>query len=282
MKDRQGIVKKEAAVSISLQCKLLSLHRSGLYYKAQCEGDENLNLMRLMDEHFLKYPFKGVRKMTVWLKGEGYHVNRKRVGRLYKLMGLQTIYRKPWLSWPDKKNRVYPYLLKGLPIVRPNQVWAADITYVPMKKGFLYLMAIIDLHSRYVIAWSVSNSMDAEWCSEVLREAIIRHGRPEIFNTDQGSQFTSDAFTGILKEHEIRISMDGKGRALDNIFVERLWRTVKYEHVYLNPALDGVELYHGLEEYFAFYNCSRHHQSLGYRTPEQVYMDSNPTVLKVA
>ena len=282
MKDRQGIVNKGASVSISLQCKLLSLHRSGLYYKAHCEGAENLNLMRLMDEHFLKYPFKGVRKMTVWLKGEGYWVNRKRVGRLYKLMGLQTIYRKPWLSWPDKKNKVYPYLLKGLPIVRPNQVWAADITYVPMKKGFLYLMAIIDLHSRYVINWSVSNSMDAEWCSEVLHEAILRHGKPEIFNTDQGSQFTSDAFTEILKQNEIKISMDGKGRALDNIFVERLWRTVKYEHVYLNPALDGVELYRGLEEYFAFYNCSRHHQSLGYRTPEQVYTDNNEAVLKVA
>ena len=282
MKDRQGIVNKAAAVSISRQCKLLSLHRSGLYYRAQSEGGENLNLMRLMDEHFLKYPFKGVRKMTVWLKGEGYQVNRKRVGRLYKLMGLQTIYRKPWLSWPDKRNKIYPYLLRGLPIVRPNQVWAADITYVPMKKGFLYLMAIIDLHSRYVITWSVSNSMDAEWCSEVLREAIIRHGKPEIFNTDQGSQFTSDAFTGILKEHEIRISMDGKGRALDNIFVERLWRTVKYEHVYLNPALDGVELYRGLEEYFTFYNCSRHHQSLGYRTPEHVYTDNTEAVLKVA
>ena len=281
--ERKTIVAPDMALSMSRQCQLLNLHRSGLYYRAKGESEQNLNLMRLMDEHFLKYPFKGVRKMTVWLKGEGYQVNRKRVGRLYKLMGLQTIYRKPWLSWPDKRNKVYPYLLKGLPIVRPNQVWAADITYVPMRKGFLYLMAIIDLHSRYVIAWSVSNSMDAEWCSEVLREAILRHGKPEIFNTDQGSQFTSDAFTGILKEHEIRISMDGKGRALDNIFIERLWRTVKYEHVYLNPALDGVELYRGLEEYFGFfYNCSRHHQSLGYRTPEQVYTDSKEAVLKAA
>lgn len=281
MKERQGIVNKDAALSINHQCKLLNLHRSGLYYKVQGEGEENLILMRLMDEHFLKYPFKGVRKMTVWLKEQRKKVNRKRVGRLYKIMGLQTIYRKPWLSWPDKKNKVYPYLLKGLAVERVNQVWAADITYIPMKKGFLYLIAIIDLHSRYVINWSISNSMDSSWCCEVLREAIRRRGNPEIFNTDQGSQFTSEDFTGILKENGIKISMDGKGRALDNIFIERLWRTVKYEHVYLHPATDGVELYNQMQEYFEFYNEHRHHQSLGYRTPGQVYLNTE-TVLTVA
>jgi len=282
MKQRQAIVDKDSPISISLQCEWLNLHRSGLYYKARGEKEENLKLMRLMDEHFLKYPFKGVRKMTVWLNEQGYRVNRKRVGRLYKLMGLQTIYRKPWLSWPDKKNKIYPYLLKGLSIVRPNQVWATDITYIPMKKGFLYLMAIIDLHSRFVLRWSVSNSMDAAWCCGVLKETIARYGKPEIFNTDQGSQFTSEEFVGILLEHEIKVSMDGKGRALDNIFVERLWRTVKYEHVYLNPATDGIELYSGLEEYFEFYNCARHHQSLDYQTPEQVYNGTYAEMVKEA
>jgi putative transposase len=282
MKQRQEIVDKDSPLSISLQCELLSLHRSGLYYKARGEKEENLKLMRLMDEHFLKYPFKGVRKMTVWLQEQGYRVNRKRVGRLYKLMGLQTIYRKPWLSWPDKKNKIYPYLLKGLSVVRPNQVWATDITYIPMKKGFLYLIAIIDLYSRFVLSWSVSNSMDAAWCSGVLKETIARYGKPEIFNTDQGSQFTSEDFVGILLQHQIKVSMDGKGRALDNIFVERLWRTVKYEHVYLNPATDGVELYNGLQEYFEFYNCARHHQSLDYQTPEQVYTGTYTELLKEA
>lgn len=282
MKQRQEIVDKDSPLSIRLQCELLNIHRSGLYYKAQGEKEENLKLMRLMDEHFLKYPFKGVRKMAVWLKGQGYRVNRKRVGRLYKLMGLQTIYRKPWLSWPDKKNKVYPYLLKGLPIVKPNQVWATDITYIPMKKGFLYLIAIIDLYSRFVLGWSVSNSMDAAWCSGVLKGTIARYGKPEIFNTDQGSQFTSEGFVGILLQHGIKVSMDGKGRALDNIFVERLWRTVKYEHVYLNPATDGTELYNGLQGYFGFYNCARHHQSLDYQTPEQVYTGTYTEMVKEA
>lgn len=282
MRDRKTIVAPDPMLSMSLQCRLLSLHRSGLYYKCKGEASQNLELMRLIDEHFLKYPFKGVRKMTSWLRTEGHQVNRKRVGRLYRLMGLKTIYRKPWLSLPDKQNKVYPYLLKDLRVERPNQVWAADITYVPMKKGFLYLMAIIDLHSRYVLNWGLSNSLEATWCCEVLNEAIARHGKPEIFNTDQGSQYTSEAFTGILNKNEIRISMDGKGRAIDNIFIERLWRTVKYEYVYLNPAADGVELYGGLQEYFRFYNCARHHQSLGYLTPEQVHYPATSNLMSVA
>lgn len=269
-------------MSISRQCRLLNLHRSGLYYTAKTEAEENLYLMRLIDEHFLKYPFKGTRRMTVWLKEQGYKVNRKRVSRLYRLMGLRTIYRKPRLSDPNKQHKIYPYLLKNLPIVHPNQVWAADITYVPMRKGFLYLMAIIDLHSRYVLNWSISNSMDADWCRGVLQEAINRHGVPEIFNTDQGSQFTSEAFTSILIENQIKISMDGKGRAVDNIFVERLWRTVKYEHIYLYPASDGVELYEGLKEFFRFYNDDRHHQSLAYRTPEKIFRNESSSVMKAA
>lgn len=282
MRDRRTIVSPDGTISMVRQCTLLDLHRSGLYYKGKGESDWNLELMRLIDEHFLKYPFKGVRKMVRWLRDQGHWVNRKRVARLYRIMGLKTIYRKPWLSLPDKQNKVYPYLLKDLRIQRPNQVWAADITYVPMKKGFLYLMAIIDLHSRYVLNWGLSNSLEAAWCCELLKEAIARHGKPEIFNTDQGSQYTSEMFTDVLNSHEIRISMDGKGRAIDNIFIERLWRTVKYEFVYLNPATDGVELYRGLQEYFTFYNCSRHHQSLGYRTPEQVHFDLSGPEMKVA
>ena len=276
------LVNRESTLSVSRQCRLLNLHRSGLYYTAKLEAEENLYLMRLIDEHFLKYPFKGTRRMTVWLKEQGYNVNRKRVSRLYRLMGLRTIYRKPRLSDPNKQHKIYPYLLKNLSIVRPNQVWAADITYVPMRKGFLYLMAIIDLHSRYVLNWSVSNSMDADWCSGVLKEAINRYGVPEIFNTDQGSQFTSEAFTSVLIENEIKISMDGKGRAVDNIFVERLWRTVKYEHVYLYPASDGVELYEGLKEFFRFYNFDRHHQSLAYRTPEKIFRSASPAIMNAA
>lgn len=282
MRDRRTIVSPDGTISMVRQCTLLDLHRSGLYYKGKGESDWNLELMRLIDEHFLRYPFKGVRKMVRWLRDQGHWVNRKRVARLYRIMGLKTIYRKPWLSLPDKQNKVYPYLLKDLRIERPNQVWAADITYVPMKKGFLYLMAIIDLHSRYVLNWGLSNSLEAAWCCELLKEAIARHGKPEIFNTDQGSQYTSEAFTDVLNSHEIRISMDGKGRAIDNIFIERLWRTVKYEFVYLNPATDGAELYRGLQEYFTFYNCSRHHQSLGYRTPEQVHFDLSGPEMKVA
>jgi putative transposase len=282
MSGRKSIVAPNQPLSMNRQCRLLSLHRSGLYYKAKGESEQNLELMRLIDEHFLKYPFKGARRITRWLRDQGHQVNRKRIARLYRLMGLKTIYRKPWLSYPDKKNKVYPYLLKDLRVGQPNQVWSTDITYVPMKKGFLYLMAIIDLHSRYVINWGLSNSLEASWCCQVLKEAIERHGKPEIFNTDQGSQYTSEAFTGILNKNEIRISMDGKGRAIDNIFIERLWRTVKYEYVYLNPAQDGVELYRGLQEYFRFYNCDRHHQSLDYRTPQQVHFGSNDSALQVA
>lgn len=225
----------------------------------------------MLDEQYFKTPFYGVRRLTAWLQLQGYNINHKRVKRLMELMGWQTIYRKPNTSKPCKENRIYPYLLKGLTVNRPNQVWAMDITYVPMRKGFMYLCAVIDVHTRYVVNWSLSNTMTAEWCSDVIKEAMLQHGKPEIMNTDQGSQFTSEVFTKLLKGNDIQISMDGKGRAIDNIFVERLWRTVKYEHIYLKVPDDGVQLYEGLNDYFCFYNNERLHQSLGYKTPDNCY-----------
>jgi putative transposase len=242
-----------------------------LYYQPVAESEENLLFMRLIDEQYLSTPFYGFRKMPQFLIDQGYQVNRKRVRRLMRLMGLMAIYQKPNTSQADKTHYKYPYLLKGLAITRPNQVWAADITYIPMKRGFMYLMAIIDLHSRYVVGWSVSNSMEADWSTQVLEEAIARYGKPDIFNTDQGSQFTSDVFIKTLTDKHITISMDGKGRALDNIFIERLWRSVKYENIYLNAYGDGTSLYQGLKTYFEFYNQKRFHQSLDYQTPQSIY-----------
>jgi putative transposase len=266
------IDKEDSSLSIVRQCRILQVHRSGLYYRPCSESEENMAIMRLLDEQYFRTPFYGVRKLTVWLKGLGYYINRKRVKRLMDLMGWQTIYRRPNTSKPNKQNRIYPYLLKGLEINRPNQVWAMDITYVPMRRGFMYLSAVIDLHTRFVLNWSVSNTMSAEWCTEVVREAMEKYGKPEIFNTDQGSQFTSDEFTGQLLGSGIEISMDGKGRAIDNIFIERLWRSVKYEHIYLHSAQDGVELYSGLNNYFEFYNTERPHQSLDYQVPALRYI----------
>lgn len=268
---RDMIDKNHLQVSIAEQCNLLSIHRSGIYYKPCPESEENLCIMGLLDEQYFKTPFYGVRRLTAWLQGLGYKINRKRVRRLMGIMGWETIFRAPRTSDPDKQHKVYPYLLKGLDITRVNQVWAIDITYVPMRKGFMYLCAIIDIHTRYVINWSISNTMTADWCKEVLQEAIEQHGKPEIFNSDQGSQFTSDVFTGCLLENEIQISMDSKGRAIDNIYIERLWRTVKYEHIYLYTPADGVALYEGLNDYFSFYNKERLHQSLGYQAPENLY-----------
>jgi putative transposase len=242
-----------------------------LYYQPCPENQENLAVMRLLDEQYFRVPFYGVRRMTAWLRSQGYAINSKRVGRLMMLVGWQTLYRRPKTTLRSQEHAVYPYLLKELEVTRINQVWAMDITYIPMKRGFLYLAAIIDLHSRYVVGWSISNTMTAEWTRQVLDEAITLHGAPEIVNTDQGSQFTSEVFTSLLKEHGVRISMDGKGRAIDNIFIERLWRSLKYEHVYLRPADDGVSLYEGIQQYFRFYNAERLHQSLHYQTPESYY-----------
>ena len=271
---RQMIDKQESSLSIARQCELVKVHRSGLYYKPCSESPENLAIMRLLDEQYFKTPFYGIRKLTFLIKSAGFKVNRKRVKRLMDLMGWQTLYRHKNTSKPDKQNRLYPYMLKGLLINRSNQVWAMDITYVSMRRGFMYLCAVIDLYTRYVVNWSVSNTMTGEWCKEVAREAIEQYGAPEIFNTDQGSQFSSEAFTSALLDSGIKISMDGKGRAADNIFIERLWRTVKYEHVYLHVADDGVQLYEGLKEYFSFYNQQRPHQSLEYATPEARYANS--------
>jgi|TARA_B100000315_G_scaffold36784_1_gene31397 putative transposase len=230
--------------------------------------------MKLIDQQYLTTPFYGSRRMTVWLQRRGRPVGRKRVQRLMRIMGLQAIYRRPRTSLRALGHKVYPYLLGGMEITRPNQVWATDITYIPMARGFLYLVAIIDWHSRYVLSWRLSNTLDADFCVEALEEALSK-GKPEIFNTDQGSQFTGEAFTGLLKQHGVRISMDGKGRYLDNIFVERLWRTVKYEEVYLKAYSNGREAKVGLDTYFHFYNTQRPHQALGYRTPAEVfYLDS--------
>ena len=273
MAERRAMVDNQnSSLSIAQQCKILSIHRSGLYYKPCSESNENLTILRLLDEQYFKTPFYGVRKLTVLLNQQGFTINRKRVKRLMELMGWQTLYRYKSTSKPDKQNRLYPYLLKGLKVTRANQVWAMDITYVPMRKGFMYLCAVIDLHTRYVVNWSLSNTMTAEWCKHVAEEAMESHGTPDIFNTDQGSQFTSEVFTGIMKERNIQISMDGKGRAIDNIFIERLWRTVKYEYVYLHAVEDGVQLYDGLNKYFSFYNYQRPHQSLEYKTPGSCYL----------
>ena len=270
--DRRSMIEPDnRRLSIVRQCELLSIHRSGFYYAPAGESALNLELMKKIDEHFLEYPFKGSRRMAVWLNHQGYTVNRKRIQRLYKLMGLATIYPKRDLSKPDPARYKYPYLLKGLEIRRPNQVWAVDITYIPMKKGFMYLAAIIDLYSRYVVNWSLSNTMDAAWICDTIKEGIARHGKPEIINSDQGSQFTSDEYTELLKSNTIQISMDGKGRATDNIFIERLWRSLKQEYVYLNPQEDGLSLYQGIKKWFDFYNYKRHHQSLGYRLPADLF-----------
>lgn len=270
---RKGMIEPCCPVlSISVQCQLLSLNRSSFYYIPCGESEENLAIMRLLDEQYFTTPFYGALRLTAMLILSGYKVNIKRIRRLMRIVNWQTIYREPHTTISDKTHYKYPYLLRGLKIVRCNQVWAMDITYIPMKTGFMYLTAIIDLHSRYVVQWSLSNSMSAEWCTEVLQEAIKNHGVPEIFNTDQGSQFTSEVFINTLIDNGIKISMDGKGRALDNIFIERLWRTVKYENVYLNVYENGLSLWEGLEKYFQFYNHQRLHQSLDYHTPKQKYI----------
>lgn len=269
---RRSLIDPTNATSIRQQCQWLGLARSSYYYQPMAASEEDLLLMRLLDEQYLQTPQYGYRKMQVVLELAGYRVNHKRIRRLMQALGIEAIYPKVNTSKPAAGHRIYPYLLHGLVIVRVHQVWATDITYVPMATGYMYLMAIIDLHSRYVLNWSVSNAMDAEWCCQVLRKALASYPQPEIFNTDQGSQFTSDDFTAILLRQNIRISMDGKGRALDNIFVERLWRTVKYEDIYLKAYHDGWQLEAGLQAYFEFYNCRRFHQSLNYRTPEQVLM----------
>lgn len=264
-------------ISVRKQCALLGLPPSSLYYHARPDSELNLSLMELIDRKYLETPFYGSRRMTVFLRGQGYDINRKRVVRLMQTMGIEAIYPKPNLSRRNLEHRIYPYLLRGKEITRPNEVWSADITYVPMRSGFMYLVAIIDWFSRYVLSWRLSNDMGVEFCLEALMEAIDVNGIPSIFNTDQGSQFTSSAFVGAIESHGILVSMDGKGRALDNVFIERLWRSVKYEDVYLNGGYaNGKEGQKRLGDYFRFYNYDRPHQSLEYRTPYTVhFMESD-------
>jgi putative transposase len=270
--ERRALVEREApALPVSRQCRLLSVSRASVYRRPTPVSEEDCTIMVLIDRQYLVRPYYGSRRMAAWLATQGHLVNRKRVRRLMRLAGLVAIYQRPNTSKPAPAHKIYPYLLGGISIGRVNQVWCADVTYIPMAKGFLYLVAIMDWVSRAVLAWRLSNTLGAEFCVEALEEALFRHGRPEIFNTDQGSQFTSDDFTGTLERHKITISMDGKGRYMDNIFIERLWRSLKYEEVYLNAYASVTESKSGIGSWFDFYNEQRQHQSLGYRTPRQVY-----------
>jgi putative transposase len=257
-------------LSVRRQCELLGLNRSSLYYQPAAEPLENLRLMRLLDQEYTAHPFYGSRRLTAWLIRQGELVNRKRVQRLLRLMGLEAIYPKPKLSAAGRGHRIFPYLLRGVAIERPNQVWSADITYVPLTTGFMYLAATIDWYSRYLLAWRLSNTLDGAFCLDMLEEALGR-GRPEVFNTDQGVQFTAESWTQRLQTAGVAVSMDGRGRCLDNIFVERLWRSVKYEDIYLHGYEAVPALRQGLGRYFPFYNDERPHQSLDYQTPAEVY-----------
>ena len=257
--------------SVREQCRILGINRSGLYYEAWPLTEETLKIMRLLDEEHTRHPFYGVPKMTEFLRRKGYRVGRDRVRTLLRSMGLEAVYPKPKTSIKAKDHKIYPYLLKDVEVIRPNQVWSADITYIRLEEGFVYLVAIVDWYSRYLISWRVSNTMDTNFCVEALEEAL-KYARPEIFNTDQGSQFTSMAFTGILEKNGISISMDAKGRVFDNIFIERLWRTVKYENIYIKDYKTIPDLKTGLIEYFDFYNGERYHQNLDYKTPWEVYI----------
>jgi putative transposase len=274
MSQRIQLVDRQHDLSIRKQCQVLSVSRSSLYYAPKGETVENLEVMRIMDEHYLKHPTEGIIRIQDMLFILGFVVNHKRIRRLLRLMGLMTIYPKKNLSKLGLKKYIHPYLLKGLDINRPNQVWAIDITYIPMKNGFLYLTAIIDVYSRYIVGWGLSNTLEAEASLSVLKQAIREHGKPEIINSDQGSQFTCEQWITYLKEQEIQISMDGKGRAIDNIFIERFWRTLKFDYVYLHPATDGLELYQGIKQYIHYYNHELHHQGIDRRIPAELYQSA--------
>jgi putative transposase len=258
-------------LSIVKQCALLSINRSRYYYEPIAETSENLSIMLWLDKQYFETPFYGVLRLTVELNDIGYAVNIKRVRRLMKLVGWKTLYQQPRTTIADKASYKYPYVLKGMLFVKANQVWEIDITYLPMAKGFMYLFAIIDVYTRFIIGWGISNTMTAEWCASITKEAIINYGKPDIINSDQGSQFTSEVHTELLKKYEIQISMDGKGRAIDNIFIERFWRTIKYEDIYLKAYENGISLYKGVEKYMHFYNTKRKHQNLNNLTPKVLY-----------
>ncbi|MCW3789747.1 IS3 family transposase [Plebeiibacterium sediminum] len=273
MKVLRELVDPQSKLSISAQCALMDISRSGLYYNTKGESEENLEIMRLLDSFFMDHPTYGVFQMQDLLADSGYAVNVKRVRRLLRKMGIMAIYPQRNLSKMLHAEYVHPYLLRNLEINSINQVWEIDITYIPMAKGFMYLTAIIDVYSRFVVGWGLSNTLDAEASIKVLKEAIITHGKPHIVNSDQGCQFTCHKWVNLLKEEGIRISMDGKGRALDNIYIERLWRTVKRDYVYLNPADDGWELYQGLKDFFEHYNYRKCHQGIGRKKPFEIFIN---------
>jgi len=271
---RQMIDRSFQDISIGKQCELVGIHRSGLYYRSKPESELNLQLMRLMDEHYLEHPYKGARRMHVWLTNDlGYKVSLNRIERLYyKVMGLRSLLPGPHTSKRHKDHAVYPYLLRELKIDRPNQVWQTDITYIPMPYGFMYLTAVIDVYSRYIVGWSLSNTMESEWCQQVIENAVAEHGAPEILNTDQGVQYTSGVFTDYIQTlPATKLSMDGKGRATDNAYIERFWRSIKYEHVYLNPTKDVLELHSGIESYIRYYNNQLRQRNLENQTPRSIY-----------
>ena len=272
----------ESKMSVANQCRVLNVSRSGYYYKSKPISAEDLKLMRLIDEHYLNHPSAGSRSLRNHLQRLGYRINRKKVQRLMRLMGIEAVYPRPKTSRPHPQHKVYPYLLRGLSIDRPNQVWAADITYIPMRRGHMYLVAVMDWYSRKVLSWRISNTLDTEFCLEALVEALSRFGRPEIFNTDQGAQFTANAFTDVLKSHQVQISMDGRGRVQDNIFIERLWWSFKYQYLYLWSFDNGAELRKGLDQWFNFYNSERSHQSLDNKTPDEVYFGLPHPLAKAA
>ncbi len=271
MEEKRRLVSpSEKKISVSEQCKLIGLPRSNYYYKPKGESMYNQQLMKLIDRKFLDCPFYGVERMVAYLKYDlGHWVGEKRIRRLYYVMNLRSICPKKNLSKANKANYKYPYLLKGMKIERPNQVWQANITYIPMFRGFMYLFAIIDVYSRKIVGWSVGNTMNVEWCRDVLLEAMEGYGVPEIFNTDQGSQFTYPVFTKVLRDNNVQISMEGKGWALDNIFIERFWGSIKREKIYLNPPSGGVDLYRQVRDYIFFYNSERRHKSIGRVTPDE-------------
>lgn len=271
MKVRRGFVRPRDSLSMRRQCEILGVNRSSLYYESAGPDPEELELMRRIDELHLQFPFYGSRRIARELRERGLVANRKRVQRLMRIMDIEAIAPKPNTSRPEPEHPVYPYLLRGLSIGRPNQVWASDITYIPLARGFAYLVAVMDWYSRRVLSWRLSNTLDSSFCVEALDEALSRFGQPEIFNTDQGSQFTAEAFTSVLLARGVKISMDGKGRCIDNVFVERLWRSLKYEEVYLNDYDDLIDARAGIGRYFDFYNDRRPHMALGYQAPARFY-----------
>ena len=268
---RRGMVVDGCGMSINRQCRLLGIYKSGLYYKVAPTNPEDLEIMKRIDFWHLQDPTLGTRRMVKYLAREGYYIGRDKTRRLMQQMRIKTVYCRPKTTLADKTKYKYPYLLRGLKVTHPNQVWAVDITYIPMQKGFMYMVALIDLYSRYIVVWDISNTMEASWVIQVVERAIHTHGIPEIINSDQGSQFTCENYINLLKGHGIQISMDGKGRAIDNIFIERFWRTLKHERIYLYPPMDGTSLFTTCQQFILYYNDERLHESIDYQSPKNQY-----------